>query len=140
MNILLHRLTESLQNKSVGAIWVTVWTILSITLAAALYGTMLCIHSFLVIYGVEAPVSNYLMIANLSFLGLLTIIVTLGVFSAQQLSRVDQAIRHTLLSVREGDLSARVDLRDYPECRGLETLVNDTLEVVQHRIETTSIS
>ena len=134
MNILLHRLTESLQNKSVGAIWVTVWTILSITLAAALYGTMLCIHSFLVIYGVEAPVSNYLMI------GLLTIIVTLGVFSAQQLSRVDQAIRHTLLSVREGDLSARVDLRDYPECRGLETLVNDTLEVVQHRIETTSIS
>lgn len=140
MNILLYRLTESLQNKSVGAIWVTVWTILSITLAAALYGTMLCIHSFLVIYGVEAPVSSYLMIANLSFLGLLTIIVTLGVFSARQLSRVDREIRHTLLSVREGDLSARVDLTSYPECRGLEALVNDTLEVVQHRIETTSTS
>ena len=140
MNILLYRLTESLQNKSVGAIWVTVWTILSITLAAALYGTMLCIHSFLVIYGVEAPVSSYLMIANLSFLGLLTIIVTLGVFSARQLSRVDREIRHTLLSVREGDLSARVDLTSYPECRGLEALVNVTLEVVQHRIETTSTS
>ena len=101
---------------------------------------MLCIHSFLVIYGVEAPVSSYLMIANLSFLGLLTIIVTLGVFSARQLSRVDREIRHTLLSVREGDLSARVDLTSYPECRGLEALVNDTLEVVQHRIETTSTS
>ena len=140
MNILLYRLTESLQNKSVGAIWVTVWTILSITLAAALYGTMLCIQSLLVIYGIEPPLSNYLMIANFSFLGLLTIIVTLGLFSARQLSRIDREIRHTLLSVREGDLSARMDLSSYPECRGLQTLVNDTLEVVQHRIESAHAS
>ena len=140
MNYLLRRITDSLQYKSVGAVWVTVWTTLSLTLAATLYGTMMCIYSFLVVFGVEAPSSTYLWVANGTFFVLLTVITTLGYFSAQQLSRVDRELRHTLLSVREGDLSARVDLGTYPECRGLETLVNETLEVVQHRIETAQAS
>ena len=138
MNISLKRLAESLRMQSLGATWVTLWMALSTSLATALYVTMLCLYKLLVALQLEAPGSGYFWIANGTFLGVVSVVLCVGVYAAHQMCSIDREVRHALHSVREGDLSTRLDLTAYPECSELERAFNDAMEVVQHRVETSS--
>ena len=115
--------------------WIGAWVFLSANLVLALYVSLLCIFRMASFMGTTAPVENYFWPATISVGVLLGSVLLVGYYAAHQLGGADRVLRHALHSVKEGDLSTRVNLSNFEGCESLEAAFNDTMEVVEHRIK-----
>ena len=137
MKALLNDLSQCLRSRNLGATWIVSWMLLSAALVMALYLTIVCNLNFVLLLTIDTslPVEAYFWVLTSAVVALLATIVVTGLMATHELDSVDRNLRHALDSVREGELSTRLDLGKFEGCERLEQAFNDAMEVIEHRIE-----
>jgi HAMP domain-containing protein len=137
MKALWNDLSHCNQAGSLNTTWIGVWTFLCASLTMTLYLSIVCNLNFFILFEVQTvfPIRAYFWVLTSTVIALLATIFVSGLVAARQLSSVDRSLRHALHSVREGELSTRLNLGEYEGCEGLEQAFNEAMEVIQHRIE-----